>query len=555
MEPEGGHITFFTGVYSNRQEPLYAGFSPNKTATGQKWALTYIGSMNPQSTSSQNANHKSMNPQSTDPQSMNPQSTDPQSMSPQSMSSRSMSQKNTAPKERKAPETAQKKIGQTAGGARSKAQRREALLPPTLEEFAALPGITVGHLAELAPEAFPEGRTALSALEESYAKAVKEGTLYVEEQRASFFTGLYTEKGDPLHAGFVRNRFDDKPAWVLNFIGSDTFNPNLPEEQRRVVPGKKLENFAYLGNWNIVLEELASMALPEKWDFDFAKEKNHYILRQYLCYTFYRLQNEDKICFSQAGNFAAFNTGLVTRMYDAIYACFVPYEDPNYSTKWRLDGFCVAGERGSGKQLVKYFNPLPQAARYFQDLKDLFYDPGRELIVDYKHTLEDNISRLPMEFLIEQCYSDPEAVNLAKKAGEETGGQARGRLLRELRTCISSRPKLLSHLRYCLDEAVRLAIKKVRWDYNTALPLYFPTANCMSLMLPLSLLGNDRPDVALVVQLMESGNYQGQTILTLPQAYLDARLLCRPNSDWLNIDKLQNRQDYDDIEMDAVNME
>ena len=44
--------------------------------------------------------------------------------------------------------------------------------------------------------------------------------------------------------------------------------------------------------------------------------------------------------------------------------------------------------------------------------------------------------------------------------------------------------------------------------------------------------------MALVVQRMRSGNYQGQTILTLPQAYLDARLVCRPDSDWLRTDEI-----------------
>ena len=37
----------------------------------------------------------------------------------------------------------------------------------------------------------------------------------------------------------------------------------------------------------------------------------------------------------------------------------------------------------------------------------------------------------------------------------------------------------------------------------------------------------------LLVEKTESGNYLGHTILTLPMAYLDARLLCRPSSDWL----------------------
>lgn len=56
----------------------------------------------------------------------------------------------------------------------------------------------------------------------------------------------------------------------------------------------------------------------------------------------------------------------------------------------------------------------------------------------------------------------------------------------------------------------------------------------MSLMLPLSLQDDARADAALIVEATHSGNYQGQTILTMQQAYLDARLVCRPDSEWLN---------------------
>ena len=56
----------------------------------------------------------------------------------------------------------------------------------------------------------------------------------------------------------------------------------------------------------------------------------------------------------------------------------------------------------------------------------------------------------------------------------------------------------------------------------------------MSLLLPLDLTDDERPDVALVVELVESGAYLGQTILTMNMAYNNARLISRPDSDWLN---------------------
>ena len=64
--------------------------------------------------------------------------------------------------------------------------------------------------------------------------------------------------------------------------------------------------------------------------------------------------------------------------------------------------------------------------------------------------------------------------------------------------------------------------------------MYYPNRNIMSLLLPLSLVRDDQVDVALVVERMPSGNYQGQTILTLAMAYSNARLVCRLENDWLS---------------------
>lgn len=70
----------------------------------------------------------------------------------------------------------------------------------------------------------------------------------------------------------------------------------------------------------------------------------------------------------------------------------------------------------------------------------------------------------------------------------------------------------------------------------------------MSLMLPLCLEDDGRADAALVVELTRSGVYQGQTILTLQQAYLDARLVCRPNSEWLQTTNISSDEHEEDEE-------
>lgn len=88
-------------------------------------------------------------------------------------------------------------------------------------------------------------------------------------------------------------------------------------------------------------------------------------------------------------------------------------------------------------------------------------------------------------------------------------------------------------LRNRMEDAIDIARRRVKWNFKTAIPSYYPRKNSMSLLLPLCLLDDQQADAALVVQLQESGIYQGQTILTIEQAYTNARLITRPDSDWL----------------------
>lgn len=55
----------------------------------------------------------------------------------------------------------------------------------------------------------------------------------------------------------------------------------------------------------------------------------------------------------------------------------------------------------------------------------------------------------------------------------------------------------------------------------------------MSLLLPLAIVDDEKVDLALVVTRNPSGSYQGRTVFPLDWAYQNARLVCRPDSDWL----------------------
>lgn len=89
--------------------------------------------------------------------------------------------------------------------------------------------------------------------------------------------------------------------------------------------------------------------------------------------------------------------------------------------------------------------------------------------------------------------------------------------------------------------ALNITLSRVAWNYKTAIPVYYVEKHQLSLLLPLALEKKDVIDVALVVEHKVNkekkiNNYVGRTIFTLQMAYSNARLITRPDSDWLMAD-------------------
>ena len=362
---------------------------------------------------------------------------------------------------------------------------------------------------------------------DDFDKARAEGTIRAYDSKLIFPVRYLKEDGSRVELTLKPSTYEGK-KWFLYYV--DT----VPHEKsfHNTDPGKELENFAFLGSWSSFLSELAAKAVDEEWDFYNSSVKNYEILIQYIKYTFSRLKREKKVCISQDRAFAAFNTGLADNHYDDIYACFSP-NDPDSGTEWKFNGFCTAASGGLGKQLVNYFNPLPQPPSYFKRNEDLFFDHTKQLHTDFEHIIIDNIRRLPLQFLYDQFFDNPQARDLVEKIKNAHERDGRLNCYEQLKTLLNENSRLFMRIQNRLKDSIELARKRVRWNYKTAVPSYFPKRDSMSLMLPLALQDESKPDVALVVELTRSGSYQGQTILTLPQAYIDARLMCRITGDWL----------------------
>jgi hypothetical protein len=290
---------------------------------------------------------------------------------------------------------------------------------------------------------------------------------------------------------------------------------------------------------------LAELALPERWEFkDPAVQQNRPkpILYSYLVHTFDRLEFEGKVQVSENGNFAAFNTGLVDRRYEPIYALFRRQDDPR--APWQLVEFCTAGERASGQNLVRYFSPLPSPAHYFDEPADLLYDvrQGKPQI-SWRHVVIERIDRYPPSFLKDHWpkgFPDEDTTVMTKEQRET--------YFRKLGEAIEKDSRLYRKIMDRVRAALDLCIKRVSWNFKTAVPQYYPPTKRLQLLLPLCLVSDDKVDLALAVERTVSGNYLAHTVLPLAWAYNNARLICRPDSDWLAPEKISALRDVDEEE-------
>lgn len=368
------------------------------------------------------------------------------------------------------------------------------------------------------------------------------------------FKNEYPVEGRPAVC-FVRPRScGDNPS-EESLISVSAVSQTSAIQKSEKVPSKDSWLFQWAIISNFKIKQLSELALKERWYYGETltqEQENLPILRSYLAYTFKRLCFERKILIKtdleRNEEFAAFNTGLVDKKYEYIYALFK--KNTLYPTPyWYLLDFVVAGE-DTGKTLIKVFNPLPERANYFENkIQNMLYDTSTgDLSCDYIHIITERTDRLPTDFLKENCSADflcIDGVSIEDVCHKPAKDEDKKAYYASLGKKIKDNSKILNRLKKDIENAVDLALKRVEWNYKTAIPMYFPTRNTGSLLLPLSLVDEDRVDLALVVERLASGAYQGQTILPLTLAYSNSRLVTRPDSDWLKTDVI-NETDSDE---------
>ncbi len=328
----------------------------------------------------------------------------------------------------------------------------------------------------------------------------------------------------------------DQGAW------SDLGTPS-PRGSQAADPIREFAAFASISTWDAMLGDLARMVAPERWSYpgtevapSAAGATRYGILREYLVVTFHRVRAQGKLETSSAGDFAAFNTGLATPSGDDVFACFEPCR---VNTPWRFAGFALAGSGDLGRRITSELECIPQAATYLTSLDDVVPQPDARVALDFHTLLDDCLGRLPRGFLRDALADMEGPCGMLDRMGDTSLSVAqRTEAQVRLARFITGTPAVYRRLTRALDDAVDAAIAACRRNYRLAVPVFDPAADAMKLLLPLCLVNDRQVDVALVVQRQPSGIWQGTRFVSLPRAYVSARVVSAEQPQWLTFENV-----------------
>ncbi len=281
----------------------------------------------------------------------------------------------------------------------------------------------------------------------------------------------------------------------------------------------RIFEYAKVADWDSRLGSLANMAEPERWSYRCVpSSKDLPILDSYIRYTFLRIYEQGLILESLSGAHSCFNTGLLTPGQEEIYAFFKVSDRYDASRplsqdnkKWFLNSWARSGDR-----VLTDFVELPKLASYWNEASELIFDPKLQVQLNLDHIIRDNLNRFPEE-LGGHVNIDGVPVDLDEDDEDD-----------EVRATQESPIPLPT--RNALEGAMKHSIRLAQRSYRIAVPQFHNGK--IQLLLPLYLRDSPRPDLALTLE-RHGGWYRAATVLYPDWAYRHARILARPNSEWL----------------------
>ncbi len=282
----------------------------------------------------------------------------------------------------------------------------------------------------------------------------------------------------------------------------------------------RIFDFSKVADWDDRLRDLADLAEPERWTYVSVPSTAPLpVLDSYIKFTFIRAFDQQKLI--EADRLACFNTGLLTPGQEEIFGVFTvsDYYDrtapiSSQNTKWFLKSWARSGDR-----ILTDFMEFPSLAEYWNDSRELIFDPKLQVQLNLDHIVKDNLNRFPEQLGGKVKDGVPTDLTEPPDDDESVGPESAS----------DGKPIPLG-TRNALEGAMKHSVRLAQRSYRMAVPQFYHGR--IQLLLPLYLLDSNRPDLALTLE-RHGGWYRAATVLYTDWAYRHARLLARPNSEWL----------------------
>ena len=269
-----------------------------------------------------------------------------------------------------------------------------------------------------------------------------------------------------------------------------------------------LITFAFCGFRGVFDEKislLASLAEPEPWETEQSNYPND-ILFYYITKQFARCNQQGLIVSSTDGDYCVSNTGLMTSYTEDIYCLFqrnrsfgMPSKSGKViSTKWMFVGFF----NRSAREITSInFPKEPGLPVFWENPSEVFFDADLPVRASLNHIIDDHWNR-----------KEKVIPNGLVKFGK-------------------------GMVATVFKEALQTSIKKAKRNMFLVVPQFYDGKYMFLMPIVLPVPG-PQGHVTIALALEKQGNeYRGNTIFDLGAAYKKARLVNRPESNWLKINE------------------
>lgn len=232
------------------------------------------------------------------------------------------------------------------------------------------------------------------------------------------------------------------------------------------------------------IENLAAMAEEEIWTV--TDDKNG-ILRKYFLGTFNQCYKQNKFLVTADNEYTCFNTGLMTPNGNDILCVFQKNKKAG-AQPWFLKYFLDKTDR----KYMDLFSKVPELATYTNNYEEFYFNPNLTLTINSDHILDDHWERIH------------EVVPLSKNI-----------------------------VKALIEGAIEETKRKIKRNLRLVVPQFYN--NQIMYLVPIQIPIDDEKTItmALAVELTQQNQYRANTIFTKEMAYEKARLLMKPESNWL----------------------